>query len=321
MDFLGNLKDEIKASLDAIQKAFSHATPTVTTSCAACECVHTITATVASTSGVRKSTDIRPANVLKASSVSDESLTGNAPVILVRGCKEVMLAAGTTPKDKPVKWTVKPNENSDAPPAITPYDGGRKAKLETNVHGSFSVIATLGSCKVVWNVVFVWVKVDVKSSVIVRRNNKYSDNGSTAFYTKFRSGLFATGQYPWEARVKVKVIGGGVSKTLGTSKVKLHILQNAVTDTLAGNYAPGEKAEEVPKGGLPIRDSNGATNPWADDNYSPTVTPDNISVKREVTTGDSPTGGFLTSHQKNGQCASVRRRCQCLHSRYRFSQR
>jgi len=262
------------------------------------ECVTQIKAKLPGTNGVRKPVNKRADNILASSSSSDESLSSNTPVILIRGCKEVELEAVTTPPNKPVTWTVKSNENTDPPVSITPIDGGKKAKLKTNIHGSFSVIATLGACKVVWNVVFVWVKVDVKSSVIVKRNNKYANNGSSAARCRFRSGQFSAGQYPWEAKVKVKVVGGGNSKRLGTDKVKLHLLHNGVADTLTGVYPPGGTALEVPKGGLPVRDSNGAANPWMDN--PTTITPNNTAFKREVWTGDSPAGGFPTAHKNTG---------------------
>ena len=263
------------------------------------QCVILIKAQVPGTKGVRKpATDIRANNVLTPSASNNRSLAANPPVILVRGCKPVELEAVTTPANLPVTWSVEANENTDRPPAITPTDGGKKANLATGVHGSFSVIATLGPCTVVWNVVFVWVKVNVKSSLILRRDNKYADDGSGGGSCNFRSGQFLPGQYPWEAKVKIKVVGGGKSKRLGTDKVKLHLLQNGVADTLSGHYAPpppGSKAEEQPKGGLPIRDSNGAADPWMD---TPTkVTPDNTSFKREVWTADAPAGGFPTAHQ------------------------
>jgi hypothetical protein len=264
----------------------------------AVECVTQIKAKLPGTSGVRNPANKRPDNILTASSSNDESLAGNPPVILIRGCKEVELESVTTPPDKPVTWTVKSNENTDPPVSITPTDGGKKAKLKTDVHGSFSVIATLGACKVVWNVVFVWVKVDVKSSVIVKRNNKYANNGSNATRCRFRSGQFSPGQYPWEAKVKVKVVGGGKSKRIGTNKVKLHLLQNGVADTLTGTYPPGGTALESPKGGFPVRDSNGAGDPWMDN--PTTITPNNTAFQREVWTGDSPAGGFPTAHQNTG---------------------
>lgn len=255
-----------------------------------------INAKVAGTNGVRKpATDKRADNVLRSSTSADESLAGNAPIILVRGCKEVQLEAVTSPANFPVTWEVKANENTDAPPTITPQDGGRKATLKTNVHGSMSVIATLGGKKVVWNVVFVWVKVDVKSSLITTRDNKYADNGTTAARTRFRSGEFSAGQYSWEAQVDVKVVGGGNSKTLGTDKVQLHCLHNGVADTLSALYdAPGISATEVPIGGLPIRDSNDELDPWMD---SPTqITPDNTGLQRRFWTADAPAGGFPRAH-------------------------
>lgn len=264
--------------------------------------VTSIKAKVAGTKGVRNPANQLADNVLSASTSADESLASNSPVILVRGCKEVELEAVTTPLNTAVTWTVKANENTDAPPTITPFAGGSKAKLKTNVHGSFSVIAELDGSKIVWNVVFVWVNVVVKTSVIIQRNNKYADNGSIVARTRFRSGQFAAGQYPWEAKVKIKVLGGGNSKRLGTDKVKLHLLHNGVADTLTGNYKspppppvlPGT-ALEVPKGGFPVRDSNDAANPWMD--YPTTITPNNTDYERELWTGDSPAGGFPGSHK------------------------
>jgi hypothetical protein len=260
-----------------------------------------IKARVRGTHGVRKpATDLRAANVLKASSSADESLSGNPPVILVRGCHSVDLEAVTDRPNQPVTWSVVANENTDAPPTITPKDGGRKATLRTNVHGSFSVIATLNASKVVWNVVFVWVKVDVASSVVITRNN-YAGTGPGGFASG--PGTFASGTYTWEATVNVKVVGGGNSKRLGTDKVKVHVLQNGVADTLRGHYAPpppGANALEVPIGGLPIVDSNGGVTPVLTNANSVSVTPSNTAFERTVFTGDSPAGGFALNHQNTG---------------------
>lgn len=261
--------------------------------------VTTIKAKVAGTKGVRNPANQLAENVLSASASADERLAANAPVILVRGCKEVELEAVTTPPNTAVTWTVKANENTDAPPTITP--AGAKAKLKTNVHGSFSVIAELDGTKIVWNVVFVWVNVLVKTSVIIKRDNKYADNGSSAARTRFRSGQDSPGQYPWEAKVKIKVLGGGNSKRLGTNKVKLHLLQNGIADTLTSHYtSPAPPlvhgtALEVPRGGLPIRDSNDAGNPWMD--YPTKITPNNTDYQRELWTADPPAGGFPGSHK------------------------
>jgi len=271
------------------------------------KCVTSIKAKVAGTKGIRNTANQLPDNVLTSSSSSDESLATNKPVILVRGCKEVELEAVTTPANTPVSWSVKSNENTDSPPTITPFAGGTKAKLKTNVHGSFSVIAELDGCKVVWNVVFVWVRVLVDTSSIIKRDNKYADNGSSATRTRFRSGQFVAGEYPWEAKVKVRVLGGGKTKRLGTNKVKLHLLHNGVADTLTAHYSEpvslitpvpltiSGTAMEVPKGGLPIRDSNDATDQWMD--WPTKVTPDNTSYKRELWTGDSPVGSFPGNHK------------------------
>lgn len=262
-----------------------------------------IKARVKGTHGVRKpGTDLRPDDVLKSSSSADESLSGNRPAILVRGCHSVDLEAVTDRVNQPVTWTVVPNENSDAPPTITPKDGGRKATLKTNVHGSFSVIATLNASKVVWNVVFVWVKVDVASTVVTTRQ-LHADRGASATRCRFRSGEFLANKFAWEAQVNVKVIGGGNSKRLGTNKVKVHVLQNGVADTLSGNYAPpppGANALEVPKGGLPVVDSNGGVTPVLTNANSVTVLPNNTAFERTVWTGDSPTGSFLLNHQNTG---------------------
>lgn len=259
-----------------------------------------IKAKVRGTHGVRKpGTDLRAANVLKSSTSADESLSGNVPAILVRGCHPVDLEAVTDRVNQPVTWTVVPNENTDSPPPITIMDGGRKATLRSNVHGSFSVIATLNDSKVVWNVVFVWVKVDVSTTVVTTRD-LYVDSGAHPTFTRFRSGQFTAGNFTWEAQVNVKVVGGGNSKRLGTDKVKVHVLQNGVADTLTGHYAPppaGATALEVPIGGMPIVDSNGGTTPVLTNANSVQVTPNNTAFERTVWTGDSPAGSFPQVHQ------------------------
>ena len=260
-----------------------------------------IKAKVPGTNGVRKpATDKRADNTLAASSSKDESLSTNKPVILVRGCKDVELEAVTDPPNKPVTWQVKSNENTDAPPSITPTDGGKKAKLKSNVHGSFSVIATLGSTKVVWNVVFVWVKVDTTSSSVTIRDSKYADGGSGGGWTVVRSGQFSAGNYAWEASVKVKVVGGGNSKRLGTDKVKVRVLQNGVGDTLTGNYTGGGTALEVPKGGLPVVDATGPGLPFITNTTAASVTPNDTDFERTVWSGDSPAGAFRTTHKNAG---------------------
>ena len=267
-----------------------------TAPCLAAECVLQISAKVPGTNGIRKATDTRPDDNLKSSSSSDESLASNQPAILVRGCHDVELTATTYPAGKPVTWSVKPNQNTESAPTITPKDGGKKAILKTDRPGSFSVVATLGSCKVVWNVVFVWVKVDPASSVISSQDTQFADSSQPGV-TGFASGDFVPGKYAWQAKVKLELLGGGTDKKLGINKVKVHVLQNGVTDTLTGNYQAGGTALEVPKGGLPVLDATGAGSPFITNSVAATVTPDDVSKDREVWTGDSPAGAFPSSHQ------------------------
>jgi hypothetical protein len=265
-------------------------------------CITQIRAKVAGTKGKRNPANKRPDNILRPSTSKDQSLTGNPPVILVRGCLEVVLESVTTPPNQPVSWAVQPNKNSGAAPAITPVDGGKGAKLATDKTGSFSVIGTLGACKVVWNVVFVWVQVLPNTSLTVARN-LYADAGSGVGSTSFQSGLFVPGQFAWEGSVKVTLVGGDSDGKLGISKIRMHVLQNGVGDTLTGNYTGGGTALEQPMGGLPVVDSNGNANAnpyvWVPSCFK--VTPNDTVAKRTVWTGDSPAGGFPASHANTGK--------------------
>ena len=256
-----------------------------------------VKAKVASTHGKRNPKKIHPENLLAPSVSSDESLANNSPVVLVRGCNDVQLEAVTTPPEMPVLWSVKPNENGESAPAITPIGLGQKATLKTDKQGSFSVIATSGASKIVWNVIFVWVKVDPASSVKTTRD-LYQDGGSTATFASFQSGEFLPQKFTWEASVKVKLIGGGKDKALGIDQVRLGVLQNGVKDTLTGNYSKGGTCLEIPHGGLPVVDSNGDANVSAllinPNSFS--ITPDNTGDARTVWTGDSPTGAFDVWH-------------------------
>jgi Putative peptidoglycan binding domain len=259
-----------------------------------------IRGTIVGSKSVRKPDQRRPTATLTPSTSTEEDLKKNAPVILVRGCNEVDLEAITAPSG-PVTWTVTPNENSNAALTITPTNGGKNAKLKTDKTGSFSVIASVGPSRVVWNVVFVSVEVDVTRSVPLLVPGLYKDNGSDATSTSFKSGEFGkTGQFAWQLNVtKIKLVGGGTKGDIGVDKVRLHYLQNGVTDTLQGNYAGGARANEVTKSTLPVCDSNGnpTTNPTADAASMFTVTPDQTSALRDVQMGDSPGGGFPRTHQ------------------------
>lgn len=266
-------------------------------------CITQIKAKIAGTKGVRDNTKHWPDKDLTPSSKNDESLTGNKPVILVRGCTDVELEAVTTPPNTAVTWNVKPNENTSAAPTLSSH-GPVKATLKTDKPGSFSVIGTLGACKVVWNVVFVWVKVNVKSSKIKGTKKFFKDGGSTAGSTSFVSGDDNTTKHLWQAEVKLEVIGGGKDGKLGVGKVEIHTLQNGTLDTLTGNYQGGGTGTEVPKGGLPVLDSTNGTSPYG--TFPDKVTPANSAITdaskdRTFSTADSPAGGFPHNHQNTGK--------------------
>jgi hypothetical protein len=216
----------------------------------------------------------------------------------------VDLEAITAPTG-PVTWAVKPNQNSNSAPTITP--DGRKAKLKTGQTGSFSVIASVGPSRIVWNVVFVSVEIDVTRGVVLTTPGLYGDGGkpgdsSDQTSTSFHSGDFGkTGQFTFQLNVtKIKLVGGGSKGDLGVDQVRLHYIQNGVTDTLQGNYAGGGVANEKTKSSLPVCDSNGdpTKNPTADSAGMFTVTPDQVSASRDVQMGDSPGGGFARVHPK-----------------------
>ncbi len=256
-----------------------------------------IKAKVAATHGKRDPKKTRTENIL-APSVSDkESLTDNPPVVLVRGCLDVQLEAITSPPEMPVTWTVTPTDNDESAPTVTPVGAGEKATLKTDKTGSFSVIASVGASRVVWNVVFVFVKVDTGSSVLITRD-LYVDNGSDATFASFKSGEFILGQLTWESSVKATLIGGGTDKSLGIDQIRLGVLQNGVKDTLGGQYSKGGTVLELPRGGLPITDSNGDADlqPLLTNPISVTVKPDNTGPSRTVWTADSPTGSFVVHH-------------------------
>jgi hypothetical protein len=263
------------------------------------ETVTKIEAVIPGTKGKRDPTQALPDNVLTASTDNRDSLTDNVPVVLVRGCTEVKLSATTTPAGKPVLWRIISNPAGKyTPPQITPDAAGPKATLKTNNQGSFSVIAELGDSKIVWNVVFVWVKVLVMTSNIQSQSDKFEDNGSDADWTQFRSGKFEASFWAWQATVDVKLFGGGADEKLGVDKVGMRILQNCFVDSLAGNYDhPGHRAVETPNGGVPIVDASPGSN-FIDEAYGCIeITPDNVSDTRKIWTGDSPCGSFPRYHQ------------------------
>lgn len=256
-----------------------------------------IKAKIPATHGKRNPHRIRPENILPPSVSDQEGLDANEAVALVRGCLDVQLEAVTAPPNLPVTWTVRPNQNKESSPAITPVGMGQKATLKTDKTGSFSVIASVGPSRIVWNVVFVSVNVDTDSSINLTRD-LYVNDGSDANFAGFRSGEFKQGKFTWESSVKVVLVGGGASQTLGIDQIRLGVLQNGVQDTLTGHYSKGGTCVELPHGGLPIVDSNGDADaqPLLVAKVSVSVTPDNTGSARTVWTADSPTGSFAVHH-------------------------
>jgi hypothetical protein len=215
-------------------------------------------------------------NVLTQSTTDVEDLGTNTPVILIRGSTKVELEVETAPLRQPVDWIVKPNENANSAPTLTPLEGGKKAELSTDKTGSFSVIAACGDSRKVWNVVFVFVDVKVDTSLIVKRNTGYVDGAeptkpSDARRTRFRSGEFIFGKQAFECTVEVELTGGGKSGDLGLTpikvvgnylhvgKVNVHILQNGLADTVQGVYpgTPDGIASETVSASFPIVDNQG----------------------------------------------------------------
>jgi len=266
-----------------------------------------IRASVPGTKGVRDPSKQRRRSVLKASSRTTTSLTDNPPVILVQGCNDVELEASiSTAAD--VTWTVAPIENTNAAPAITPdaaAPNNTKATLSSAGSGSFSVTASIGASKVVWNVVFVSVVVHADTSAGDTLDTGYVDGGSDATDTSFKSGEFIVGQFAWAGTVKkIELFGGGNDKKIGIDRVQLGYLQNAPGDTLTGHYRGGSTLTEQPfppgpgLPAFPVTDSNGdanATNPAIDPGL--VVQPDQTSSPRSWAGGDSPAGSFPRFHE------------------------
>ncbi|MGH9405034.1 MAG: carboxypeptidase regulatory-like domain-containing protein [Terriglobia bacterium] len=240
-------------------------------------------------------------NVLRPSSSADESLKGNAAVILVRGCTSVELSAQTSPADQPVTWNVKPNENKESAPAWS-STGTNKIKLSTDKTGSFSVIATLYDSKVVWNVIFVWVNIDPSTSIITKKENQFWDKSQAGWVT-FLSGDFTPSKLPWQAQVSAKLVGGGAKGSIGIDKIHLKVLQNGTADTVTGHYGAGDTAaHDEPS--LPILDNNNASGslppPYLTDASVFKVTPNDTGASRTVWAGDAPADGLPPNHNVSG---------------------
>ncbi|HEY2588578.1 MAG TPA: hypothetical protein VGI81_22745 [Tepidisphaeraceae bacterium] len=246
-----------------------------------------------------------------------EPLASNAPTVLVRGCNKVKLKATTNPAGLNVDWEVKPIGHTGAAPAANPQFGAKETVVSTDKPGAFSVIAHLGTTKIVWNVVFVHVKVLPDTTVVIHRKTGFVDSGSSGNFTQFRSGVFVKGSGAMEATVTVDLAAGG-SRDADLGKIQLHYLQNGTADTLGGNFRGGGHVAEVPATGMPILDNNGPNFPAGNPNVpaipprtaappqaisSPFVvaassfTDTKISAKRhKIFALDSPAGGFSNRH-------------------------
>ena len=264
----------------------------------------------------------RPVRTLKASTSNSMSLTDNEPTILIQGCKDVDLEAVISAPTN-VTWTIAPTENTNPAPAITPVAGtpnNTKAKLSSAQGGSFSVTASNGTSKVIWNVVFVSVKIALdKAPPVDLRKSGYSDGSfskanptSNVNFTIFKSGLFKPGEYAFEAFLpEIKLVGGGTDGKLGIAKIDLHYLQNGDGDSLTAHYEGGKTAREVVQdaGGntvaFPVTDSvdDADESPFADD-------PRTFSIKtisddtRSWRVGDSP-GGSCPHFHKGKRAESI----------------
>lgn len=266
-----------------------------------------IKASVPGTKGVRVPTNQRPVSPLAASASSKTSLKDNPPVVLVQGCNDVDLEAVTSAPAS-VTWTVTPNENTNPAPTITPDPAdptSRKAKLSSAQGGSFSVTASVGASKVVWNVVFVSVQVNVDPGKLAldKRNGFYADGfslgagqapiPSDGTFTRIQSGRFDPGQLAFEATIReIKLVGGGTDQKLGIDQVISHFLQNVSNETVTGHYQGGATSREVPLAApngkrFPCTDSNidAGTNPFGD--FSATFT-NPTSALRSCHVSDSP---------------------------------
>ncbi len=201
-------------------------------------------------------------------SASDKSVESNTPIYLIRGCKDILLEATTDPPNTAVTWKVENNGTNGTVPAIT--GKGVKATLKTNREGSFSVIATLGPCKVIWNVIFVWIKVgpaaiefksgeigtsatgpagDITGITLIESEHKFADHTV----------------YPFTCSATVEMIGFRANGVKPSAKVHIHGLQNQTGNTLTGHYVKGT-SKEMSVGGTPAVDSNtsGIDTPFMD---------------------------------------------------------
>lgn len=176
-----------------------------------------------------------------------EPLDQNAPVIVLQGTMNLLLEAVTSPPNQPATWSVKPNQNTASAPVIDPIVGGRKAVLKSDQPGSFSVLAvgTTSAKPVVWNVVFVAVKITQgKTPVTALGAAGYRSIGG-GLVVVVQAGDPANGKPGWSATATATLTGGGPKGDIGIDSVQLKMLQNGVADDITGSYL--DSAASPPK--------------------------------------------------------------------------
>lgn len=168
-----------------------------------------------------------------------EPLDQNAPVIVLQGTMNLLLEAVTSPPNQPATWSVKPNQNTASPPVIDPIVGGRKAVLKSDQPGSFSILAvgTTGAKPVVWNVVFVAVKITQGPTPVTALGAAgYRSTGGGGPVVVVQAGDPANGKPGWSATATATLTGGGAKGDIGIDRVQLKMLQNGVADGITGSY-------------------------------------------------------------------------------------
>jgi hypothetical protein len=176
---------------------------------------------------------------LSSSASVIEPLDQNAPVIVLQGMANLLLEAVTSPPNQPATWSVKPNQNTASPPVIDPIVGGRKAVLKSDQPGSFSILAvgTTGAKPVVWNVVFVAVKITQgpKPATALGAAACRSIGGGGPLLI-VQAGDPGNGKHGWSATVTATLTAGGANGDIGIDRVQLKMLQNGVADDITGSY-------------------------------------------------------------------------------------
>jgi peptidoglycan hydrolase-like protein with peptidoglycan-binding domain len=198
-----------------------------------------------------------PDNILRGSKADSKDFSKNPPVYLIRGGGLIELTAVTSPENQGVKWSVESNVHTTSTsnlPNITPNGSGEKAKLYTDQHGAFSIVADLDGNKIAWNVVFVSVVLQGPAKVTPKPNFINKTQPEWDMISCCSSGNFSIGNSAWNAEVTVKIKGGGKDESLGVDKIHLQYLQNVEKDETYGEYLNQDDIEsnKGPKFAKPV---------------------------------------------------------------------